>query len=172
MHAYCIFCQTQKTEQIADAIEKILHIRCINAKIIQRYWRKGRQELRVHDYLPGYLFLYSEEPLEAYQDIARLQGVIRRLGSEDADYELTGSDYEFARMLYELDGTIGILKTVQVGDKVDLVRGLYQGFSGRIIRVDRRKGRCQIEFEFDGTVQNVWVGYEMINGNKGDQASA
>lgn len=163
MHIYCLFCQTQKTTQIREIIEAVLPVRCISPKITQRCWKKGVEEHRIHDYLPGYLFLYAREPLTSFRDVTRFTGVIRMLGREEDDYELVGPDRTFARMLADMDGTIGIMKAVQVGDQVRLASDIYHGFTGEIIRLDRRKGRAQIRFDFDGNIQKVWVGYDLID---------
>ena len=162
MHMYCLFCQTQRTPQIADIIQRTLGIRCISPKITQRCWVKGKEEHRIHDYLPGYLFLYSEEPIETYRNVMRINGVFRRLGSSEDGYELTGADREFAHVLYDMDGTLGILQGIEEGSRVVLNSSLYHGFEGEITRLDRRKGRAQIEFDFDGQIQRVWVGLDIV----------
>lgn len=166
MHIYCLFCQTQKTEQIAQFIEKyrqdVATIRCISPKIVQRCWVQGREELRTHKYLPGYVFVYSAIPMKYFNLTTRINGVIRILGQKEEGYELTGDDRSFAQMIYDMDGTIGIVKTLQIGDRVVLDSSLYRDFTGEIIKLDRRKGRAQIRFEFDGSTQNVWVGYETV----------
>ena len=162
MHIYCLFCQTHKTAQITQNIESTTSIRCISPKLVQRYWKKGAQEHRVHHYLPGYIFMYAEEPIHRFWEVMRFDGVIRKLGSDENGYELTGADRAFALMLYHMDGTIGIMKTYQVGDRVELAGDLYHGFKGEITRLDKRKGRAQIRFLFDGSEQNVWVGYDLI----------
>lgn len=168
MNMYCLFCQTQKSAQVAELIETMSdatsRIRCISPKIIQRCWVQGREEHRVHDYLPGYLFLYAEEPIEDFPKIQQLSGVLRILKGDTTKnaYELVGSDRIFARMLYEMDGTIGIMKTVRVGDRIQLDHRLYAGFTGEVVKVDKRKGRAKIVFEFDGSTQSVWVGYNEV----------
>ena len=162
-HIYCIFCETQKTSTIAQLIEEVLRIRCISPRIVQRYWKQGREEHHVHDYLPGYIFLYTEEPVESFRDVCQFPGVLRVLGREENDYELEGADRSFAAMLHEMGGTIGIMKAYREGDHVKLANHLYQGFTGEIVRMDRRKGRAQIRFDFDGSTQYVWVGYDLIH---------
>ena len=69
---------------------------------------------------------------------------------------------EIRGVLYDMDGTLGILKAYQEGDRVKLDSHLYHGFEGEIIRLDRRKGRAQIRFDFDGREQKVWVGYDLM----------
>ncbi|MBQ6370615.1 MAG: hypothetical protein IJJ21_03425 [Firmicutes bacterium] len=161
-YIYCIYCDTMKTDTIARLIEEVLQVRCISPKIVQRYWKKGECTHRVHDYLPGYLFMYAEEPVPSVRDVLRFPGVHRVLGEQEDGHVLSGADLAFARMLSDMDGTLGIMKALQEGDKVHLADGLYHGFSGEILKLDRRKGRAQIRFTFDGSIQNVWVGYDLI----------
>ena len=166
MHIYCVFCQTQKAAKVARFLEvvqkDICRTRCISPKIVQRCWVRGKEELREHNYLPGYLFLYTEKPVSRFDQLRSVEGVLRILGRQEDGYELKGSDRSFAQMIYDMGGTIGILKTVQVGDQVRLDADLYSGFTGEVIKLDRRKGRAKIRFEFDGNIQTSWVGYEMI----------
>lgn len=162
MHAYCLFCQTQRCEEIAEAIRSITGYQCLVPRIVQRYWKKGQEEHRIHPYLPGYLFLYTEDPIDDFRNIRSITGVLRVLGLPENGYQLTGSDRAFADMLHQMDGTLGILKTCTVGDRVQIDASLYQGFCGEITRLDRRKGRAQIRFDFDGQIQNVWVGVDLV----------
>ena len=167
-YVYCIFCDTQRTEAVADLINRVLQVHCISPKIVQRYWKKGVCEERIHKYLPGYLFLYAENPVESFRDVLQFPGVLRVLGVRENGYELGGADLAFARVLRDMDGQLGIMKAVKEGDAVRLAGELYHGFTGEIVRLDRRKGRAQILFDFDGSVQNVWVGYDLIQEKKAE----
>ena len=162
MYAYCLFCQTQRCEMIAETINSITDHRCFMPRIVQRYWLKGEALERIHPYLPGYLFLYTEEPVEDFGTIRSIAGVIRILGLEEQGYQLTGSDLAFARMLYQMDGCLGILKVRSVGDRVRIATELYEGFTGEIVRLDKRKRRAMIRFDFDGKEHHVWVAVDKI----------
>ena len=160
MHFYCLFCRPQMTAAISAAIEKRVQISCFRSKIIQRYWKKGKQELRAHEYLPEYLFLCAEKRLEHPAEISKLEGVRRMVGRSEQGYELAGQDLAFAKLLYGMGGTLGILKTRSAGNHLQPDRRAYPGFDGKIIRLDRRKGRALLRFIFDGKVQTVWVGVD------------
>jgi transcription antitermination factor NusG len=54
------------------------------------------------------------------------------------------------------------MKTYREGDRVKLARNMMGDFEGEIIKLDRRKGRALLEYNFDGNCYKVWVGYEMI----------
>lgn len=163
MHYYCMYCQSQKCAAVVSDLQAMGIGRAFAPRIIQRKWVKGKALEEIHDYLPGYVFLYTEEPLTDFGPLWALPPVLRLLGSPDDFYELYGSDRAFARMLLETDGTIGILKAVEEGSVVKLDPTLFGDFEGKIIRLDRGRRRAEIEFDFDGKVQRVWCGVEMIS---------
>ena len=165
MYSYCVFCVTARREDVALALRRRYDWRVLTPRIIQRKWIKGVAHEVAHDYLPGYLFIYTETAIENPYALRRQDYVIRCLGSPEAGYVLQGSDLAFAEMLYGCDGTIGILKAYQEGDRVKLVEGALGRFEGEIIRLERHKGRAQIRYEFDGAVYKTWVGYDMIEEN-------
>ena len=163
MYFYCLFCATVKCELIASAIRQRFDLNAYSPRIVQRKWIKGACFEEEKPYLPGYVFVCSEEPIENFIEIRRMEGVLRCLGQRDEGYRLQGSDLQFARMLYENDGVIGIMKTYREGDRVKLAKHMLGGFNARIIKLDPRKGRAQLQYDFDGTSYKVWVGYDMID---------
>ena len=155
MHAYCLFCETQRCELIAAYIEKTTGYRCIFPRIIQRKWIKGTAREENHAWLPGYIFVYSEEPIIPRFDVS---GIIRCIGGG----ELTGSDFGFADMLYQQNGIIGTIRLAQVGDRCRVADPIWENMQGTIIKLDRGRKRCCVEFEFDQIRRTVWVGYDLV----------
>ena len=168
MYFYCIFCATVKCTLVASAIRQRYGLTAFSPRIIQRKWIKGACFEEEKPYLPGYVFVCSEAPITDFNEIRMMEGVIRCLGQRSEGYRLQGDDLRFARMLYENGGVIGIMKTYREGDRVKLVKQMMGGFDTRITRLDPRKGRAQLEYEFDGSSYKVWVGYDMIE--DGDNA--
>ena len=162
MHSYCMYCIVQKCATVVSELNKMGLGKALMPQIIQRKWVKGKTYEEVHEYLPGYVFLYTEEPIPDFGPLWQLPSVVRLLGSSDDLYELHGSDRAFARLLYETDGTIGILKAVKEGSVVKLDRSLFGDFEGKIVRFDHGRKRAEVEFDFDGRVHRVWVGVEWI----------
>ena len=161
VNAYCLFCNTIKRNDVAEAIRQQIGGKVLVPKIIQRKWVKGKAFEQTHDYLPGYLFLYAEEPLADFAPLYRLTDIYRVLGERDHAYCLSGPDLAFAQMLYDCDGTIGVLRTIREGEKVKLAEGTMGGVDGKIIKLDRR-GRALVRFDFDGAAIQSWVAIEMI----------
>ncbi len=162
MLAYCFFCNTVKRDLVAAAICQKFGYTAFSPEIVQRKWVKGQCYEERKPYLPGYLFVYTEEPITRFREIRLMEGVLRFLGEREQNYQLMGDDLKFAEMLYATGGVIGIMKVYREGDRVKLVRDMLGGFEGEIIKLDRRKGRAQIQYNFDNSSYKVWVGYEML----------
>lgn len=155
MHAYCLFCETQKCATIAALIERSMNIRCFSPKIIQRKWIKGTCVEQHHPWLPGYIFLYTEEVLSKP---IKYPGVIRILGNG----ELQNEDLAFANMLYERNGVMGTIQLVEVGQYCTIEDPTWQNLEGKVIKIDRGRKRCCVEFYFDNVKRMVWLGYDLI----------
>lgn len=162
MYTYCLFCETGKCDHVARAIMQKVSCRAIAPKQVQHTWSKGKTVDIVHDLLPGYVFVYTEdEPL----DIALLrsvQGIIRCLSSQDKQYELTGGDEQFALMLLQKDGVIGKTKVYEEGQMIRICQGVFEGVETKILKVNRRNMRMQIEIPFAGRPVRTWVEYEIV----------
>jgi len=168
MNAYCLFCNTLKRGDLAEMIRQSFGAEVVVPKIIQRKWVKGKAFEETHDYLPGYLFMYTDEPIADFSPLFRMTDFYRLLGERDKGYDLVGADLAFARMLHNCNGTIGVLRTYKEGDRVRLAEGAMGGVDGEIIKLDRR-GRALVRFGFDGSIIQSWVAIEMIEDNSTPQ---
>lgn len=155
MPAYCLFCETQKCTIIARMIEQSWNISCISPKIVQRKWVKGKMQEVQHSMLPGYIFLYSKEPLKKQ---IRIPGIIRILGNG----ELRDADLTFAEMLKEHNGVIGTVFLTERENYCNVNDPLWLSLEGKVIKVDRGRKRCCVEYVFDDIRRSVWLGYELI----------
>ena len=164
MYAYCLFCSDFKRRKLSTEIQQMMGVEVIAPKIIQRRWIKGVSVEEPHDFLPGYLFLYSEQPITDFGPLFRMEDVFRVLGEADQGYRLLGTDFAFAEMLRRSKGTLGVLKIIREGDKVHMADGTMDGVDGEVIRLDRR-GRALVRFSFDGANIQSWVAVEMIAGH-------
>ena len=88
----------------------------------------------------------------------RVSGVIRVLGGG----ELEGTDRDFADMLYRQNGVLGTIRLAEEGDRCVIRDSIWENWHGVIMKVDRSRRRCCVEFEFDHTKRTVWVGYDMV----------
>ena len=156
MYAYCLFCETQRCGVIVATIETVYQLRCIRPQIIQRKWVKGVPTEVSHDWLPGYLFIYTEDSVPPR---FRIDGISRVLGRG----ELAGEDLAFAKMLLKNNGCLGNVRLIQEGDRCHVNDPAWAGMHGTVVKMDRGRKRCCVAFEFDGTVRNIWVGYHLVS---------
>ena len=155
MFAFCLFCETQKCKTIAEYINKNYGYTCISPKIIQRKWIKGVPYEVSHDSLPGYLFLYTENPKLPRFGIS---GIIRCLGNGP----LTGNDLAFADMLYRKNGVIGIIPLIREGERCRINDPAWEDIQGKVIKIDHGRERCCVEYIFDNIRRTIWAGYEIL----------
>lgn len=87
-----------------------------------------------------------------------IPGIIRRLG----DGELQDKDLAFANMIFEHEGIIGTIQLAEIGDRCIIHDPMWQKTEGRIIKIDRGRKRCCVEFTFDQIRRTVWLGYNII----------
>ena len=162
MWTYCLFCETVKCDLIARSIERDFGCIAISPKQIQHTWSRGKMVDIVHDLLPGYVFVYAEqEPLDV-RCAQSIQGVIRCLCTTDKRNELSGDDEIFAMMLLHKNGVIGKTKVYEEGQRIRICEGVYEGLETRILKVNRHKGRMQIDIPFANRHIRTWVEFEIV----------
>ena len=162
MYHYCLFCLTHRTEIIKQLIECQYGLRVISPRVVQLHWEHGEKVEKEYRYLPGYLFVYSENELERFAEFRQIDGVVKQLGDLDAKFQLSGTDLQFSELLLQSGGLIGAQKVYCEGERIQLCEGLMTGMSGRITKVDRQYKRMQITFMFDSIERKVWTGYDIV----------
>lgn len=162
MYEYCIFCEDRRRKQLAEALAWRFGCRSLVPQIAQRKRIKGQMFEELHDFLPGYLFLFSEVPLRDFDSLRQHPAVLRLLGEKKLGYRLQAGDRDFADMLLENNGIIGALKTYREGDRIRIAeQKAFRGAEGEIVKIDRKK-RMMVRFHFDGVAFEAWVGYDMV----------
>ncbi len=166
MVSYCLFCNTNRCTQIASEIRKQFGLTAFSPKIIQRKWVKGKCYEETTNYLQGYVFVYSDTPIQTFREIKQIDGVLRFLGEKETGYVLHHDDQRFAEMIFANQGRIGIFKAFEIGNRVYLTKESLAGLEGEIVKLDRRKGRAQVEFRFDSRSFRIWVGFNLVSDAK------
>lgn len=162
MYVYCLFCQTQKCRTVAIALEQRGIPRAFSPQIINRQRIKGKNLDVKYDLLPGYVFVFTDEKLTSFSAFHNVSGIVRRLGDPENYYALTGADYEFAMRLYRKDGLVGKMTVFKVGDEVRLDDPLFAGCQGRITRLDYKKQRARVDYQFAGMSCHTWIACDLI----------
>ena len=162
MYTYCVFCDTSRSRRIAMLAERLYNCRAISPQREQLKWVKKVPVRERHDLLPGYVFLYSEPPIQRPSSLRSIPGVIRCLSDQEHQYVLQGNDEKFALMLLDKEGVIGSVKVFQEGDRIRVCDGMYAGLETRILKINKRNLRMLIEIPFAGMQVKSWVEYVMV----------
>ena len=162
MHVYCLFCQTQRARRIAELLRAWEIGRAFTPRVICRHRVQGKTVERAYDLLPGYVFLFAEQPVTDFSELRKIDGVGRQVGRREDEYELAGPDRAFAMGLLEVDGTVNPMKLVHEGSSVRLMDPLFEHNQGRITNIEDKKQRARVEFTFDGERWITWVAVDEL----------
>ncbi len=162
MYVYCLFCQVQRCARIAQLLEIRGVNRAFSPKIVSYHWKQGDRQTKKSDLLPGYIFIFHKERLVTFDIFAGIDGVIRRVGRSGAGYELTGADLNFADKLYKRDGLVGPMKLIIKDNIPHLEDSFFDETASTITKIDYRKQRARIDYNFENMTFHNWIALEEI----------
>lgn len=159
----CLFCHTGQEEAVVKAVHENGWGRAIFPKRVKTV-RKGREwQETFTPLLPGYVFVYSDQKTVRYDKLLELRHVIRVLVYGEAGQDvLMGRDLEFADWLWRLNGQIGVMKALQIGDRIEIVDGVFKQLNGTVVQMDRRRRTIRVELNTEGAIRNIWLAYDIV----------
>ncbi|MDR0443813.1 MAG: antiterminator LoaP [Treponema sp.] len=116
---------------------------------------------------PGYLFIEAscdEEVLSHQWDFRRTEGFYRFLRSNQEIVPLADSDLELVLHFINNAGQIAGRSRVYFNEnsRIVVVEGPLMGLEGRIIKVDKRKGRAKINLDLYDDTFSIDLAFEVI----------
>jgi len=160
-YVYVVLAQAVKQHIVAHEIPKFFPCKAINPIVIKRKWTGSTYKEITYSLMPGYIFLFSNERMEP-RKVRTLDGVLKVLQYDDGAYALTAEDERLARWLALYDGTIGVSQAVRAGDRIQVVQGPLKDNIGRVTKVDKRRQRAKVEFQFNDTVFSAWMDFDWV----------
>lgn len=168
-YVQCLFCETGKEQSIVQMIQKYDGAHAIFAqrtRFIKRDndWTQVRAPL-----LPGYVFVYQDQSDFNEIEYQRIPYVFRVLKYDDGSTHLKGNDLLFSDWLWRMNGEIGVIKTAQVGDRVEIAEGALRELKGQIVHINRRQRKVYVVLDSMSIPLHTWLAYEQvqeINGEK------
>jgi transcriptional antiterminator NusG len=117
---------------------------------------------------PGYLFLEFEKAADIRQYhwlYRRTEGFFRFLRSNQDIAPLAGRDLELVLHFIQKVGPLaGISKVIfDENSRIVVIEGPMAGLEGRIIKVDKRKGRAKIKLDLYDDSFTIDLAFEAIN---------
>lgn len=159
-HAYCLFCRTGAENAIcAEIRRRFPGVYPLAATQEKHRIVNGHEEIDRRVFLPGYLFLYANEPL-AFDVLLRMDDIYKILGDEENAHELQGSDRSFAEWLLKNNGMIGISRIANRNGRISIQSGPMKYFAKKLIKLDKHTRNALVRMEFLGTVREMWLAFE------------
>ena len=157
----CLFCETGKEMRVARMIHENDWGQAIFARRVRYVKRSGVWRQVEDPLLPGYVFVYSEEKADRI-DYHGIPHVIRVLRYENGTESLMGSDRTFADWLWRMNGEIGVIQTILVGDRVEIADGVFRELHGKILHINKRQRKVYVSLETQSIPIHTWLTYEQV----------
>lgn len=134
----------------------------------QGIWRNSLAPI-----FPGYIFIESEGITPGiYWAVKRVPGFIRFLKDNEHIEPLTGRDRELLMHFLSFGEVVDrSLVSFDENNRIRVISGPLRGLEGRIIRVDRRKGRARVELDMYQESFQIDFGFESIERTPEQRAS-
>ena len=142
--------------------EGVIRILWPRRKLIIR--RRGKRIPSLAPIFPGYLFMEAETlSPEAYWTLRKTPGFVRFLDSNQNVRPLSGSDRELIVHFLRF-GPVVETSRVRFDEnaRIRVVEGPLKGLEGKIVKVDRRKGRAKVKLDLYNESFLVDFGFETI----------
>jgi len=129
--------------------------------------RKGQVKPSMAAVFPGYIFIEADddEDILAYQwEFRRTEGFYRFLRSNQEITPLADRDLELVLHFIKNAGPIAGRSKVYFNEnsRIVVVEGPLMGLEGRIVKVDRRKGRAKIMLDLYNDSFSIDLAFEII----------
>jgi len=132
--------------------------------------RKGKIIHTCSGIFPGYIFLELENSDSIYNyhwAFRRTDGFYRFLPNNHEIAPLTDRDLELVLHFIRNTGPIAgkSIVTFDENSRIVVIEGPLSGLEGKIIKVDKRKGRAKIRLDFYGEDFSIDLGFQAITKN-------
>ena len=126
--------------------------------------RRGRKKPSLAPLFPGYLFMQAREiEADVYRDLKRTEGFVRFLPDNRNIEPLGAEGLELIRHFLSFGEVVEQSRvTFDVNNRIVVREGPLSGMEGRIVKVDRRKGRAKVRLDLYSDSFLVDLGFEIM----------
>jgi len=158
----CLYCAVGREQQVVRLVQENGWGTAIFPQRVRTMQKHGESRLVQVPLMPGYVFLYQHEQPPAREALLGLKDVRRILTYGDGTDALFGRDLAFAEWLWRLHGRIDVMQAVQLGDRIEIVDGVFRELRGTIVRMDRRRKTVCVALDTEGSLNRIWLAYEIV----------
>lgn len=158
---YCLQCLSGHERALAERISSYYpEIEAIAVMQEMHESRGGSKILVQRVMLPGYVFLFSSQPVPFHQ-ILPMANFMRFLSYGNAENRaLRGEDLAFACWIKRHGGLLSCSKAVREGSQLKIIHGPLQDHIGIVVKVDRHNRNVCLSIMFSGNVRKVWMPFQ------------
>ncbi|NLY18969.1 MAG: antiterminator LoaP [Clostridiaceae bacterium] len=133
----------------------------IPKKIIKER-KNGKWYQRVRNLFPGYIFLHGTLTNENYRNLWQVPGLYKLLCTDREPVRIPDSEIEVFSHLFDREDIIQESDILMEGEEVTIVSGPLTALQGKILKVDKRKGRARVMINFLGEERIIDLGVNII----------
>jgi transcriptional antiterminator NusG len=129
--------------------------------------RRGHIVKKVRSIFPGYVFLALDDKDNITghcRAFSETEGFFRFLPSNTNIRSMKGRDLELITRIIGIDGqVIGVPKVYfDENDHIVIIDGPFQGFEGKIVKVDKRKQRARVVLDLYGESHPIDISFDVV----------
>ena len=130
--------------------------------------KRGVRKRVLAPLFPGYIFLEVEDLTPALiRALRRVGGFVRILEQTSDPTPLRGDDLELVRHFLGFGEIVKESKVTFTADsRIEVIEGPLKGLEGRIVKVDKRKGRAKVRLDLYKNSFLVDLGFELMNSSE------
>lgn len=133
----------------------------IPKKIIKER-KDGKWYKRVRNLFPGYIFIHGVLDEHNYKELLHVPGLYKLLCIDREPVQIPKREIEVFSHLFDNEDTIRESDIYMEGDKITIISGPLTSLQGRILKVNRRKGRARVLLDFLGEERIIDLGVNII----------
>ena len=153
---------------VTGLFSKELSVRCFHLRRIRRKKYGGQWRTIQENFLPGYVFLDTDQPGRVYQELKKVPGYGLLSGSDEFVAALGREEADFMECIMDEDGMIGISKVSVSGNgEIMYQTGPLTRVSHMIKNVDLHKRVAEVKTRFMGEEHIFYLGIEIEEQNCG-----
>lgn len=161
---YALFVKSGQEDNVKERLKYRFgeKLRIIVPKRRLRERRGGKWIHVIRNLFPGYVLVHGEIGIDEYYDFKNIPGLFKLLCSGYEPAKIKCEEMEIINRLMCNSETIGYSDALIENGNVVIIDGPLVSLEGRIVCVNRRKGRVQVALDFMGEPRIVELGISVL----------
>src|SRR5690554_541619 len=162
---YALFVQSQQEEKVKKILELEIgdEFQYLIPKRKLRERKGGKWQFVTRRLFPGYILIHGNITVDWYYRIKRIPDVIKFLRDDEEVLQIDERELKVLNILVDKSDTVEMSTVYKQGDTIQVIDGPLQGLEGRIVSINRRKGRAKVRINFLNQEKVVELGVNVVD---------